>query len=191
MIHRGAGLAVPVGELDHWQGNGQATVTLVEYGDFECSFCASAYRVVKAVQDEVWPDLKFVFRNFPLSELHPLAQRAAEAAEAAAAQGKFWEMHDALYENQRHLTQALIVEIAASLSLDMVIWFAQVQGNTFQGRVMQDFAGGMKSGVTGTPFFFINSVPYDGSADRASLMAAIAGAAEADRIPPESQEVLT
>src|ERR1039457_2723710 len=113
-----ARLALPVGERDHIQGPANAPVTLVEYGDYECPYCGQAYPIVKQLQERLGNKLRFVFRNFPLSTMHPHAEEAAEAAEAAAAHGKFWEMHDLLYENQEELDSEELVAYAATLGLN-------------------------------------------------------------------------
>src|ERR1700722_18584079 len=112
-------LAIPVNAQDHTQGLSSAPVTLVEYGDYECPHCGHAYPIIKAVQKKLGPKLRFVFRNFPLSNMHPFAQLAAEAAEAAGAQGKFWEMHDAIYENQESLGEEMLEGLAKKLKLDI------------------------------------------------------------------------
>src|SRR6266850_2481085 len=111
----GPTLVLPVGDRDHAQGSVNAPVTLVEYGDYECPYCGRAYPIVKAIQEKLGERLRFVFRNFPLSEMHPNAENAAEAAEAAADQGKFWEMHDAIFEHQRALEPPHLVALAAKL----------------------------------------------------------------------------
>ena len=113
-----AKLTLPVGERDHIQGPATAQITLVEYGDYECPYCGQAYPIVKELQKRLGKRLRFVFRNFPLSTMHPHAEHAAEAAEAAGAHGKFWEMHDALYENQEALDDVRLVEYAAAVGLD-------------------------------------------------------------------------
>ncbi len=109
----------PVGANDHVQGTANAPVTLVEYGDYECPYCGEAYPIVKALQERLGKQMRFVFRNFPLSEMHPHAEHAAEAAEAAGGQGKFWEMHDLLYENQDALEDEDLARYAKALKLDM------------------------------------------------------------------------
>jgi len=163
-----------VSSSDHAQGPADAPVTLVEYGDYQCPYCGEAYPVIKAVQGMFGDRLRFVFRNFPLSQAHRYAQLAAEAAEAAGAQGKFWEMHDALYENQDQLGQALFEVLVARLGLDAGRFEADLETHQFQSRVKHDFMGGVRSGVSGTPGFFINGNLYDQSWDKESLSAAIA-----------------
>jgi protein-disulfide isomerase len=155
-------LTVPVGRDDHAAGPATAPATLVEYGDYECPYCGQAYPVVKAVQKALGKKLRFVFRNMPLKEVHPHAELAAEAAEAAAAQGKFWEMHDALYENQDRLGPALVAELAANLELDVARFAADLREGRFRPRVRADFMSGVKSGVAGTPTFYIDGARWNG-----------------------------
>jgi protein-disulfide isomerase len=155
-------LTVPVGPDDHAAGPATAPATLVEYGDYECPYCGQAYPVVKAVQKALGKKLRFVFRNMPLKEVHPHAELAAEAAEAAAAQGKFWEMHDALYENQDRLGPALVAELAANLELDVARFATDLREGRVRPRVRADFMSGVKSGVAGTPTFYIDGARWNG-----------------------------
>jgi protein-disulfide isomerase len=171
-------LSIPVTAADHAQGPANAKVTLVEYGDYQCPHCGAAYYVIKAVQQHLGNKLRFVFRNFPLNQAHPYAELAAEAAEAAGAQGKFWEMHDALFENQEQLGQQLIEGLAQTLQLDEKMFEAALEKREFQTRVKHDFMGGVRSGVNGTPGLFINGERYDESWDEESLTAALLEAAE-------------
>jgi protein-disulfide isomerase len=168
-----AKLTPPVSERDHIQGSAHAPVTLVEYGDYECPFCGEAYLVVKALQKHFKHQLRLVFRNFPLSQAHPHAAHAAQAAEAAGAQGKFWEMHDQLYENQQALEDEDLAGYAEDLGLDLALFLRQMADPHIAARVREDFLGGVRSGVNGTPTFFINGVRYDGSYDFAAMAAAI------------------
>ena len=170
-------LAVPVDEHDHIRGTSNAPVTLVEYGDYECPYCGEAYAAVKQLQEEMGNQVRFVFRNFPITEAHPHAEQAAEAAEAAADQGKFWEMHDFLFEHQRALDEEHLAEYARILSLSDADLERELEEGTERGRVREDAIGGLESGVEGTPTFFINGVRYDGSYDTRSLRAAIEEAA--------------
>lgn len=170
-------LVNPVTPADHVQGAAGAKVTLVEYGDYQCPYCGAAYPVIKAVQKHLGAKLRFVFRNFPLNQAHPFAELAAESAEAADAQGKFWEMHDALYENQDQLGQPLIEALVKRLKLDATRFEADLEGRKFQAHVKHDFMGGVRSGVNGTPGFFINGERFDGSWEEASLTAALQKAA--------------
>jgi protein-disulfide isomerase len=168
-----AKLKPPVGPHDHVQGPAKAPVTLVEYGDYECPYCGEAYPVVKALQKRLGDQVRFVFRNFPLAQAHPHAEHAAEAAEAAGAQGKFWEMHDLLYENQDALEDEDMVRYARTLHLDVPRFVKEMETGAYLERVREDFRSGVKSGVNGTPTFFINGVRHDGPFDLASLLAAI------------------
>jgi formate-nitrite transporter family protein len=156
-------LTPAVGERDHIAGPGDAPVTLVEYGDFECPYCGMAYPIVKELQQRLGRRLRFVFRNFPLAESHPHAEHAAEAAEAAAEQGKFWEMHDTLYEHQRALEDADLVRYAEELRLDADRVARELEPGTETRRVREDFRSGVRSGVNGTPTFFVNGERYDGA----------------------------
>jgi protein-disulfide isomerase len=157
---------------DHFQGSLDASVVVVEYGDFECPYCGEAYPVLKAVQQEMGDELCFVFRHFPLSEAHPHAERAAEFAEAAATIGKFWEMHDVLYENQQALTNHSLVVYGKKLGLtEKLMESALADG--FATRVRRDFISGARSGVNGTPCLFINGGRYDGPRDAESLIAVL------------------
>lgn len=159
-----ATLSLPVDSArDHIEGAADAAVTLVEYGDYECSYCGMAYPIVKALQSALGDRLRFVFRNFPLTDIHPHAEHAAEAAEAAGAQKKFWEMHDALYEHQKSLGDTKIKELADSLKLDGTTLLEQVHRQVFADRIEEDFESSVVSGVNGTPTFFINGHRFNGS----------------------------
>ena len=166
-------LSEPVGAKDHAQGPANAPVTLVEYGDYECSHCGEFYPVMKEVQEIMGDKLRFVFRNFPLSKMHPHATIAAAAAEAAGAQGKFWEMHDMLYENQQDLGARALRGYAEKLRLDVERFMDDVNSETYVHRVRNDFKTGMMSGVNGTPSLFINGERYDGERDLESLLEAL------------------
>ena len=168
-----ATLSVPVTADDHAQGPADAPVTLVEYGDYECPHCGRAYPIVKEVQRELGHRLRFVFRNFPLKEVHPHAQHAAEAAEAAGVQGRFWEMHDIIFEHQHALLDRHLREYAGMLALDQARFDEELASHAHASRVRRDFTGGIRSGVNGTPTFYINGVRYDGEWDSASLLAAL------------------
>jgi protein-disulfide isomerase len=166
-------LKIPVTAEDHAQGPESADVTLVEYGDYECPHCGHAYPIVQQVQKQFGKRLRFVFRNFPLSEMHPHAEAAAEVAEFAAAQGKFWEMHDGLFENQARLGEALFLDLGEELKLSTNAMRQALEQGTFEARVRADFKGGVRSGVNGTPTFFINGHRHDGSFDFETLVSAI------------------
>lgn len=171
-----ADLTIPVSADDHSQGAGDAPVTLVEYGDYECSYCGDAYPIVKKLQNKMGDKLRFVFRNFPLTQVHPFAEHAAEAAEAADAQGKFWEMHDALFENQDALEDEHLTDYAKRVGLDDKKFTRDLQNDAFKKRIRADFTGGVESGVNGTPTFFINGVRYDDEVSYETLLAALESA---------------
>ncbi|HMF88543.1 MAG TPA: DsbA family protein [Gemmatimonadaceae bacterium] len=156
-------LTPPVSAEDHIAGPDDAPVTLVEYGDYECPYCGMAHPIVNRARRELASQLRFVFRNFPLAEAHPHARTAAQAAEAAAAQGKFWEMHDMIFEHQDALEVEDLVGYAKELGLDTQKFARDLEAGTFAQRVRDDFRSGVKSGVNGTPTFFINGARYDGS----------------------------
>jgi protein-disulfide isomerase len=172
-------LKTPVGEDDHIQGDPNAAVTLLEYGDFQCPHCAAAHPLVQRLQEHFGSRLRFVFRNFPLNRIHPHAEAAAQTAEFAASKGKFWPMHDLLLENQARLGPGLFAELAESLGLDPAELRTALQENTFERHVHQDFTGGVRSGVNGTPTFFLNGERYDGAKDYAEMAAAIEAAISA------------
>ena len=166
-------LRTPVGPEDHAQGNTTAGCTLVEYGDYECPHCGRAYPIVKRVQEHFGDKLLFVYRNFPLTRSHPNAEPAAETAEFAATQGKFWEMHDLLFEKQDRLGRRLYEELAGEIGIDPVALGDALDGGRFTDRVRADFTGGVRSGVNGTPTFFINGQRHDGPFDYPALVGAI------------------
>src|SRR3954469_14320785 len=148
---------------DHVQGNREAPVTLIEYGDYECLHCGHAYWAIKDLQAEYGDDLRFAYRNFPLTQMHPMAEPAAEAAEFAGSHGRFWEMHDAIYENQERLSVPMLLELAAGLTLDSSELGQALENRKFMQRIRDDFIAGVKAGVNGTPTFFINGVRHNGS----------------------------
>jgi protein-disulfide isomerase len=163
-------LIQPVSDADHIEGSFEAAVTLVEYGDYECPYCGAAYPVIKQIQRKMGKQLRFVFRNFPLTNMHPFAEISAEAAEAASAQGKFWQMHDALYENQEALSEEMIFTLGPKIGLDMKIFTKDMESRTFKDKVRKDFMGGVKSGVNGTPTLFINGERFDQNFDGELLL---------------------
>jgi protein-disulfide isomerase len=156
-------LTPPVTTRDHTAGPDNAQITLVEYGDYECPYCGMAYPIVRRAQRELGSQLRLVFRNFPLAEAHPHARLAAEAAEAAGAQGRFWEMHDMLFEHQNALAPKDLVGYAKAIGLDTKKFERDLEAGTYTKRVRDDFRNGVRSGVNGTPTFFVNGERYDGS----------------------------
>ena len=166
-------LVLPVAKHDHIQGPIDAPMSLLEYGDYQCPYCGEAYPITKAVQEQLGDKLCFAFRNFPLVNSHPYAEHAAETAEAAGAQGKFWPMHDLLFENQDALDDENLAEYAATLGLDADRLIAEVQAGAHTARIRDDFKSGARDGVNGTPTFFVNGVRYDGEPDVDALVAAL------------------
>ncbi len=161
---------------DHRRGPDDAPVTLLEYGDYQCPDCGDSHRVVKAVQKVLGDDLRFAFRNFPLTQIHERAQQAAEAAEAAGAQDAFWEYHDHLLENQQALRRDDLIHYARDLKLDEKRLAQDIDSNAYAKRVRADFMGGVESDVNGTPTFFINGVRYDGEVDVDAMIDALRAA---------------
>jgi len=174
----GAALTLPVTEdRDHIQGPTYAAVTLVEYGDYECPYCGAAYPIIKEVQSRMGERLRFVFRNFPITTSHPHAEQAAETAEAAATQGRFWQMHDLLYENQKRLRDPDLRDYAERLALDVERFDKELAEHVHAARVREDFMSGVRSGVNGTPTFYINGARHDDSYDIETMLAALERAA--------------
>jgi protein-disulfide isomerase len=170
-------LAIPITDRDHAQGAADAPVTLLEYGDYECPYCGQAYPVVKEIQKRIGDGLRFVFRNFPLNTIHEHAGVAAQAAEAAAGQGKFWEMHDILYEHQADLDDADLTQYALKIGLEIYHFNADLSSEKYAKRVREDFRGGVRSGVNGTPTFFINDYRYNGEYTFEAMLSALEKAA--------------
>ena len=168
-----ATLKTPVSSSDHIQGDPKAPIVLVEYGDYQCPHCGHAYPIVKRVQKHLGSKLAFVFRNFPLREAHPDAELAAETAEFAGAHDRFWQMHDALFETQDSLGLPLVLELAQTLKLPARELENALSGDTYADRVQTDFVGGVRSGVNGTPTFFINGHRHDGRFEFEGLVTAI------------------
>jgi len=165
-------LSIPVGPTDHAEGRLDAPVTLVEYGDYECPYCGEAYPVMKAVQEIMGDKLRFVFRNFPITELHPHALRAAQLAEAAASVGQFWLAHDMLYAHQNALMDVDLMRYGSAVGVNALALREAFDGR-FDPKIESDFMGGVRSGVNGTPTLFINGVRYDGPRDVDSLVEAL------------------
>lgn len=151
-----------------------ATLTLVQYGDYQCPFCGAAYPEVKKVQKELGSKQRFVFRNIPLTSPHPFAMQATETAEAASAQGKFWEMHDFLYEHQNTLGDPRVaLGYATNLGLDVQKFQRDLSQHVFLPRIREDFEGGVRSGVNGTPTFYVNGIRHDGAPTAEELVPAL------------------
>ena len=174
-------LKQPVSARDHAEGPAEAPVTLVEYGDYQCPYCRLAYPVVKKLQKKLGSKLRFVFRNFPLTQAHPYALVAAEAAEAAALLGKFWPMLDVIYENQDELSPEALAEWATGLGLSDTDLQKALGNPDIAKRIKEDRQSGIRSGVNGTPTFFINGIRHDGAPDYATLLAAIEQATSVSR----------
>jgi protein-disulfide isomerase len=170
-------LILPVSDRDHIRGPESASVTLVEYGDYECPYCGLANPIVDEIRRELGDGLRFVFRNFPLSEIHPHSEHAAEIAEAAGMHNKFWEMHDTLYKHQNALDDQHLAEYLALLRVPTSEVKLALTQHAYSDRLREDFMSGVRSGVNGTPTFFINGLRHDGSYERNELLAAIAKAA--------------
>jgi protein-disulfide isomerase len=162
-------LLLPIRLTDHVRGPEDAPYTLVEYGDYECPDCGRLYVILRDLQSDIAPRLRIVFRHYPLSGLHHHAQQAAEAAEAAGAQGKFWEMHKLLFERQGALRTKDLIRYAEELTLDVDRFSEELKNDTYSEGVRDDFLAGVQNGVYGTPGLFLNGVRYDGKWDRESL----------------------
>jgi protein-disulfide isomerase len=156
-------LRPPVTVKDNIDGNADAIIELVEYGDYQCPYCGQAYPIVKSLQKIFGDDLRFVFRNFPLSKIHPQAMMAAVASEAAAMQDKFWEMHDIIFENQTRLHRSALIEYATLIGLDENQFVNDLTDEILLEKVEKDFESGLRSGVNATPTFFINGEKYTDS----------------------------
>ncbi len=161
-------------DYDHFQGSPLAPIELIQYGDFQCAHCADVYPLIKCLQDCFGSMLKFVYRHYPIPVRNPLSLQAAVAAEAAALQGKFWYMHDMIYENQKYLTRASFSEFAREIDLDTRVFEDCREQRQLFRKVISDFEGGVKSGVDSSPTFFVNGVRYDGFDDFDSLYSALA-----------------
>lgn len=166
-------LSVPVSPSDHISGAEYAPVTMVEYGDYQCPYCAEAYQIVEMIRNYFGSRLRFVFRHFPLTEVHPFAEQAAETAEFASTQGLFWQMHRLLYESHAQLNAPELLASARALGLSQATLEAALANQTYAPEVQEDFLGGVRSGVNGTPAFFIQGVRHDGPYDYESLAASI------------------
>ncbi len=173
-------LAVPVSEKDHSRGPVDAPVTLLEYGDFECPDCLNAYPIVKGIRDRLGNEVRFVFRHFPQSSVHPHASAAAAATEAADSQGRFWDMHDALFRHQKELATLDLTHLALRIGLEVYRFQRDSESPHHAKKVRDDFAGGVASGVRGTPTFFMNGRRYEGKVELEAMIAAIEAAARGE-----------
>ncbi|ARV58389.1 disulfide bond formation protein DsbA [Nostocales cyanobacterium HT-58-2] len=173
-------LLMPISEHDHTQGGMNASVILVEYGDYQCLSCGEVNRMIREIQQQ--SQLCFVFRHFPRIHIHPQAQKAAEAAEAAAAQNKFWQMHNTLFANQYALNNGYLLEYANQLQLDIARFLWDMTDHVHAERVTQNIQGGIQSGVSSTPALFVNGVRYKDAWDTHRLLAAIAQARNSQSI---------
>lgn len=161
----------PVHEWDHIRGRADAAFTLVEYGDYQCPDCGSLFGILQTLQQQFGTRLRLVYRHYPLSGIHKHAQMAAEAAEAAAAQGRFWEMHDLLFQNQESLERKHLLRYAEQLALDLDRFRSELQQESHLERVRQDFIAGVQNGVNGTPGLFLNGVRQPGAFNPRDLIA--------------------
>lgn len=168
-------LSPPLEDRDHVRGERGAPLELVMFGDFQCPFCLGAQSVLRRVRERLGDRLLFGFRHLPIPERHPLAPFAAEASEAAAAQGSFWEFHDELYANQPRLSPEVIFEVGQGLGLDVERMRAEVDSGAHRDRVARDVASAEASGATGTPTFFVNGTRLYGAYDAGSLVEALEG----------------
>jgi protein-disulfide isomerase len=171
-------LTLPVSARDHAKGHATALVTLVEYGDFQSPHCGRAYPIVEELRRQFGDRVRFVFRNFPLTQVHQFAELAAEAAEAAGAQDRFWEMHHKLFTHQSALDRSHLMHYAGEIGLDAARFAEALAAHSFKARVREDFMSGVRSGVNGTPTFFINGMRHDGPFDLSSLSGAVQDAAD-------------
>ena len=171
-------LTLPVGPRDHVDGPESAPVTLVEYGDFECPQCAAAYPIVERLRDTFGARLRFVFRHFPLTNVHPYAELAAEVAEAAGSRDRFWPMHDWLFEHQRNINPRHLMVGVEQIELPADVIARETSAHRYIDRIRRDFVGGVRSGVNGTPTFYVNGVRHDGGYTLDELLEAVDEAAE-------------
>jgi protein-disulfide isomerase len=170
-------LTLPISGRDHVRGPATASRVLLEYGDYECPFCREAHGSVKQLLNVMGDEVSYAYRHFPLTQIHPHAKTAAEAAEAAGAQGHFWQMHDLLFMHQDRLTHRDLIGYASALNLDLTRFALELDSHVHEPRVREDFLSGIRSGVNGTPTFFINGVRHNGGYDLGSLVAALRAAA--------------
>ena len=172
---------------DHVRGRADAPVTIVEYGDYECPYCRAAFRDVRRLVDEHPENIRFVFRNFPIQQLHPHAEQAAEAAEAAAAQGRFWEMHDLLLQPYSHLDAESLVTYAEVIGLDITRFRREVTAQAHAAKIQADIAEGVRNGVNATPKFYVNGRRVDGKVPLEHLVELVETAVSAARATPATE----
>ena len=172
-MNKSTTLTQPVSERDHAEGPANAPLTLVEYGDYQCPYCGAAYPVVKRLQKTLGKNLRFVFRNFPLTQAHEYAMIAAEAAEAAALLGKFWPMHDIIYEHQNELSPEALAQWGLKLGLSDEQLEKALEQPEIAKRIKEDRQSAIRSGVNGTPTFYINGSRYDGVPDYESMLSTL------------------
>jgi protein-disulfide isomerase len=170
-------LAEPISDQDHVLGRADAPITIVEYGDYECPTCLNAVPIVQKVRETLGDRARFIFRHYPQSSIHPHASAAAEAAEAAAEQGKFWDMHEALFKHQKELATIDLGHLALTLGLEIYDFETNRSRDKHRRRIAADFQGGQRSGVNKTPTFFINGRRYEGKIDAEGLVGAAMAAA--------------
>lgn len=166
-------LIPPLKTDDHIRGPAHALVTVVEYGDFECPYSRDAFEIQKRLQIDFGDQIRFAFRHFPLRQIHPHAELAAQASESAHAYGKFWKMHDLLFENQEALELPDLVNYAQGLDLDRERFLDDLKNRRYSKRILADFGNGIRSGVSSTPTFFLNEVRYEGNTQYSELFDAI------------------
>ncbi|HEV8124208.1 MAG TPA: thioredoxin domain-containing protein [Gemmatimonadales bacterium] len=171
-----AGLLIPVTARDHCRGPAEASLVLVQYADFQCPHCALLHPIVDEIRRELKDSLRVVFRHFPLSQVHPRAKAAALAAEAADSQGKFWDMADLLHDNHEELDQDSLERYAKKLKLSMKQFSGEIESGAHEARIRADFLGGVRSGVNGTPTFFINGQRHEGSLTFDAMVTALLNA---------------
>jgi len=172
---------------DHVRGPDDAPVTILEYGDYECPYCRGAFRDVRRLVDEHPAHIRFVFRNFPIPQLHPHAEQAAEAAEAAAAQGRFWEMHDLLLQPYSHLDTESLVSYAEVIGLDIGRFRGELTDQAHAAKIQADIAEGVRNGVNATPKFYVNGQRVDGKVPLEHLVELVETAVSAERANPASE----